>query len=89
MLPSGISVRIWQLGIEMRPFFNRSSLWAYPVFGAIGGSFGHWLQGVDDRQSKVLQDRKQVLLEKRMRRAEREAAREAEAASAASSSVVA
>jgi hypothetical protein len=62
----------------MRPFFNKQSLWAYPVFGGVGASFGYWLQGVDQRQQKILGARRQSLLEKRARRAEREAA-EAEA----------
>jgi len=58
----------------MRPFFNRSSLWAYPVFGACGASFGYWLQGVDARQTAVLNERKNLILEKRARRAQREEA---------------
>ncbi|KAL2151967.1 hypothetical protein VTH82DRAFT_5151 [Thermothelomyces myriococcoides] len=69
----GIVVRFWQLGIEMRPFFNKGSLWAYPVFGGVGASFGYWLQGVDERQTKMLEERKQAILEKRARRAERQA----------------
>jgi hypothetical protein len=69
----------------MRPFFNRKSLWAYPVFGAVGASFGYWLQGVDERQTKMLRERKEAILEKRARRAEREAG----AAAAAPSEVVA
>ncbi|GAB1314294.1 NADH2 dehydrogenase subunit 14K [Madurella fahalii] len=82
----GLATRFWQLGIEMRPFFNKSSLWAYPVFGAVGASFGYWLQGVDERQTAMLQERKQAILEKRARRAEREAAA---AASADGSAVLA
>ena len=58
----------------MRPFFNKESLWAYPMFAAVGGSFGYWLTGVDNRQQKILMDRRNSLLEKRARRAEREAA---------------
>ncbi|EEP78520.1 predicted protein [Uncinocarpus reesii 1704] len=69
----GIAVRLWQLGIEMRPFFNKESLWVYPLFATVGGSFGYWLQGVESRQLKMLSDRKEMLLEKRRRRAEREA----------------
>ncbi|KAK3328430.1 hypothetical protein B0T19DRAFT_190536 [Cercophora scortea] len=69
----GVATRVWQLGIEMRPFFNKSSLWAYPVFASVGASFGYWLQGVDERQTAILQDRKAAILEKRARRAEREA----------------
>lgn len=56
----------------MRPFFNKESLWAYPVFAAAGGSFGYWLTGVENRQIKLLAERRHSLLEKRKRRAERE-----------------
>lgn len=66
------------MGIEMRPFFNKSSLWAYPAYALGGASFGYWLQGVDDRQKETLSGRKSILLEKRARKAEKEAA-EAEA----------
>ncbi|KAH6649077.1 NADH2 dehydrogenase subunit 14K [Truncatella angustata] len=69
----GVAVRVWQLGLEMRPFFNRGSLWAYPVFAGVGGSFGYWLQGVDQRQTAVLDDRKAAILEKRARRAAKNA----------------
>ncbi|KEY73362.1 hypothetical protein S7711_01476 [Stachybotrys chartarum IBT 7711] len=69
----GLAVRFWQVGIEMRPFFNRSSLWAYPFYAAGGASFGYWLQGVDDRQTATLQERKAFLLEKRARKAQRDA----------------
>jgi hypothetical protein len=65
-------VRVWQLGIEMRPILQRNALWAYPLFGGIGASFGYWLQGVEGRQLRILQDTKETLLEKRRRRAERE-----------------
>lgn len=58
----------------MRPFLARESLWAYPIFAGIGGSFGYWLTGVERSQLKVLADRRDRLLEKRKRRAEREAA---------------
>ncbi|KAG9565482.1 hypothetical protein KCU77_g2620, partial [Aureobasidium melanogenum] len=68
----GIAVRVWQLGIEMRPIIQRNSLWAYPLFGGIGASFGYWLQGVEERQLRILQETKESLLEKRRRRAERE-----------------
>lgn len=64
-------MRAWQLGLEMRPLFNRQSLWAWPVFAGVGGSFGYWLQTVDDRQTAVLAERKQAILEKRARRAAR------------------
>lgn len=70
----GLAVRFWQLGIEMRPFFNKESLWAYPIFAAAGGSFGYWLTGVESRQMKLLAERRSNLLEKRKRRAEREGA---------------
>jgi hypothetical protein len=70
----------------MRPFFNRKSLWAYPLFGGVGASFGYWLQGVDERQTKMLQERKAAILEKRARKAEREASA---STSAAAESVVA
>ncbi|KAG9641417.1 hypothetical protein KCU64_g12551, partial [Aureobasidium melanogenum] len=58
--------------IEMRPIIQRNSLWAYPLFGGIGASFGYWLQGVEERQLRILQETKESLLEKRRRRAERE-----------------
>ncbi|MCJ1474812.1 hypothetical protein MMC13_003472 [Lambiella insularis] len=68
----GLAVRFWQLGIEMRPFWNRESLWAYPVFAAAGGSFGYWLTGVERNQLNILTGRRNALMEKRKRRAERE-----------------
>jgi len=68
----GIATRFVQLGIEMRPFFQRGTLWVYPLFASIGGSFGYWLKGVEDRQVKLLHQRKEILVEKRRRRAERE-----------------
>jgi hypothetical protein len=68
----GLAVRFWQLGMEMRPFFNRESLWAYPLFAAVGGSFGYWMTGVEQRQLRVLTERRNALLDKRRRRAERE-----------------
>lgn len=58
----------------MRPFFVKEGLWAYPVFAGFGASFGYWLTGVEQRQMQVLADRRDRLLEKRKRRAEREAA---------------
>jgi hypothetical protein len=57
----------------MRPFFQRGSLWVYTLFAGVGGSFGYWMKGVEDRQLKMLQQRKEILIEKRRRRAEREA----------------
>jgi len=71
-MTTGLAVRFWQLGIEMRPFFNKESLWAWPLFAAAGGSFGYWLTGVESRQMKILAERRNNLLEKRRRRAERE-----------------
>lgn len=56
----------------MRPLFNRSSLWVYPIYASIGGSFGYWLTGVEARQISFLQQRRDGLIEKRRRRAERE-----------------
>lgn len=66
-------MRFWQVGIEMRPFFNKSSLWAYPAYALGGASFGYWLQGVDDKQTAMLAERKNNLLEKRARKAQRDA----------------
>lgn len=62
----------------MRPFFNRESLWAWPVFAGAGASFGYWLTGVERNQLKHLAERRQNLLEKRQRRAERENASKVE-----------
>jgi hypothetical protein len=67
-------VRLWQLGIQMKPLFYRRELWLYPLYAAVGGGFGYWLQGAGDRHDSMLQERKEMLLEKRRRRAEREAA---------------
>jgi hypothetical protein len=71
---TGIATRCVQLGIEMRPFFQRGSLWVYTLFAGVGGSFGYWMKGVEDRQMKMLQQRKEIIIEKRRRRAEREVA---------------
>ncbi|KAI9709520.1 MAG: hypothetical protein M1820_003280 [Bogoriella megaspora] len=68
----GLGVRFWQLGLEMRPFFQREHLWGYPLFAGIGGAFGYWMMGVEERQFRILTDRRDALLEKRRRRAERE-----------------
>jgi hypothetical protein len=68
----GVAVRWWQLGLEMRPFFQRKNLWTYPAFAAGFGSFGYWLQGVDKRQNQHLDERKKELLEKRARKAARD-----------------
>ncbi|KAK8041229.1 hypothetical protein PG994_014236 [Apiospora phragmitis] len=72
----GVAVRFWSLGLEMRPFFNRGTLWTYPVFAGVGASFGYWLQGVNERQKAILDERKQIILEKRARRAQREVERQ-------------
>jgi len=56
----------------MRPLFNRSSLWVYPVYASIGGSVGYWLSGVEGRQIDFLNKRREALMDKRRRRAERE-----------------
>ena len=65
----------------MRPIIYRQGLWIYPVYAAVGASFGYWLQGVDDKQTAILNARKETILAKRARRAEREK----EAGAAASS----
>ena len=70
---TGMATRFWQLGIEMRPFFYRQGLWVYPLFASVGASFGYWLEGVDQTQTKMLADRKASILEKRARRAQKEA----------------
>jgi hypothetical protein len=59
--------------MEMRPLFYKTELYVYPLYATIGGSFGYWLQGVESRQMKLLTERRDVLLEKRRRRDEREA----------------
>lgn len=56
----------------MRPLFSSHSLWVYPVYAGVGGSFGYWLMGVEQRQISYLQARRETLLEKRARRAQRE-----------------
>ncbi len=81
-MTTGIATRFVQLGIEMRPLFQRGGLWVYPLFAGIGGSFGYWMQGVEARQLKLLQQRKDIIIEKRRRRAEREAEEGAPAAAA-------
>ncbi|KAF2489944.1 putative NADH-ubiquinone oxidoreductase 14 kDa subunit [Lophium mytilinum] len=75
----GVAIRLWQLGIEMRPMFNRESLWVYPIYATVGGSFGYWLTGVEGRQFKVLADRRDRLLEKRRRSKEQEGLEDAAA----------
>ena len=56
----------------MRPFFNRESLWAWPVYAGVGASFGYWMLGVEQRQVAILAQKRQMLLDKRKRRDERE-----------------
>jgi hypothetical protein len=56
----------------MRPLLTKEALWVYPLFAGVGGSFGYWLQGVEDRQLKILAERRTSLLEKRRRRDKRE-----------------
>lgn len=53
----------------MRPILQKQAAWAYPLYGAVGASFGYWLQGVDDRQTAVLAARKLAIMEKRAKRA--------------------
>jgi hypothetical protein len=60
----------------MRPLLSKhSNLWLYPLYATVGGGFGYWLQGVELRQEKLLKERKEMLLEKRRRKAERENAK--------------
>jgi hypothetical protein len=56
----------------MRPILAKESLWVYPLFAGVGGSFGYWMQGVENRQLKMLAQRREAILEKRRRRDERE-----------------
>jgi hypothetical protein len=58
----------------MRPLFNKESLWVYPIYAGLGGGFGYFLTGVEQRQFRLLADRRDALLEKRARRKEREEA---------------
>ena len=57
----------------MRPLFQRNAKFmiAYPIYAAIGGGFGYWLDGVDKRQMQILEETKRALIEKRRRVAER------------------
>ncbi|KAF2863135.1 NADH2 dehydrogenase 14K chain [Piedraia hortae CBS 480.64] len=68
----GLAVRFWQLGIEMRPFMTKPYL--YPFYCAIGASFGYYLQGVDEKQKRFLEEARERLMQKRLRRLEREGA---------------
>jgi hypothetical protein len=56
----------------MRPLFLRQSLWVYPLFASVGASFGYWLEGIDMKQTAILEERKKTILEKRARRSEKE-----------------
>lgn len=56
----------------MRPLITRQNLWVYPIFAGTGGTFGYWLEGVGQRQKAILGERRDKLLEKRARQAERE-----------------
>lgn len=71
-------MRLWQLGLEMRPLFARQSLYVYPIYASIGASFGYWLTGVEQRQIQLLTDRRDRLLEKRRRQAESQGAAQLE-----------
>lgn len=62
-----MAIRWWQLGIEMRPFLARETLWHYPLYATVTGSFGYWLVGVGERQTSYLNQRRESLLEKRKR----------------------
>ncbi|KAI9894124.1 MAG: hypothetical protein M1814_004895 [Vezdaea aestivalis] len=74
----GLAVRLWANGLQMRSFWSREMMIAYPCFTAIGAAFGYWMQGVDERQMKLLMDRKELLLAKRQRRTDRESKETAE-----------
>jgi hypothetical protein len=58
----------------MRPFFARNTWMGYPIFASVTASFGYYLEDVEARQFKILEERKARLLEKRKRQAERDAA---------------
>ncbi|KAF3770960.1 hypothetical protein M406DRAFT_320588 [Cryphonectria parasitica EP155] len=68
----GIATRVWQLGLQQIKPWSPKLLWAYPIFGACGASFGYWLETVDKKQVEILQERKEAILAKRARRAARE-----------------
>jgi hypothetical protein len=75
---------MWQLGIEMRPLFERRTAIGYPIFASISAAFGYYLEGVEDRQNQILADRKASLLTKRARHAECETPEAGEGATAVS-----
>lgn len=56
----------------MRPFFQKENWIIYPIYGGLGASFGYWLQGVENKQMRILGETRERLIEKRRRRAERE-----------------
>lgn len=58
----------------MVPIFERSRMWAFPVYAGVGASFGYWLENVGMKQDRLLMERREQLLEKRRRLAESEAA---------------
>jgi hypothetical protein len=67
----------------MRPLIStHSRMWLYPLYATIGGGVGYWLEGVQWRQDKVMAQKKELLLEKRRRRLERDQAGKREGASA-------
>ena len=55
------------MGIEMRPLITRGSAWAYPWYAGVFGSFGYWLTGVEHRQLRWIERRKEQFLEKKAR----------------------
>ena len=59
----------------MRPIFDRPGLVTYPIFMAVGASFGYWMQTVEDKQTAQLEERRKNLLAKRERKAQRDAER--------------
>lgn len=75
MGPTGVVTRVWQLGLQRTSPLSKQGLGylAYPVYAAVGASFGYWLQNVDSAQTEMLQERKESILAKRARRAAREA----------------
>jgi hypothetical protein len=56
----------------MRPFLSKENWIIYPIYGGLGASFGYWLQGVENKQMRILGETRERLLEKRRRRSERE-----------------
>jgi len=67
----GAAVRWVQLGIQWRPYTAAHDLWGYPGYGAVAAGIGYFLIGMEERQMAILNDRKNLLLEKRKRAAER------------------